>query len=251
MIVYERQHDFIMITQHEHAHLSGDLAAALDNRFAAQDDRRNDFLFAAREHDRGWIDLDSAPLWNDRDHCPYSFLDFPLQPRFTFYTKGIDEVQEQNKFAALLCSLLYTTLFERLHSNECLKYLKSEYDRQGYLADKLAIEREDSQLKHYLNLLLFCDELSLFLCMEEPGSPVSQYKFFAGGLGSPMDHKDKIHVNWKNSETLVLSLFPFQHDIIAKFPYKQVPKSEISALGITEAYLQSEWKKRDIRIQSE
>ncbi|TXK85830.1 DUF3891 family protein [Paenibacillus sp. N3.4] len=183
MIVYERNDAFMMITQHDHAKVSGDLITEWREDLFFHTKQNNELVYAAYQHDRGWIGLDDSPFWNDATNRPYSFIDFPLKPRFLFYTLGIDEVQRTNKYSALLCSLLYTTLFERVKDKDVEGYLNQEYHRQKTLKELLIIdEGTNSQLQTHLNILLICDELSLFMCMQEPGTPTKEYKFFSDGL---------------------------------------------------------------------
>ena len=102
-------------------------------------------ILAAREHDRGWIELDSAPFWNDYSQSPYSFRDFPLRPRFVFYRKGIEEVREKNVYAGLLCSMMYTELFQKnLGANtqddeDIRDYLNEEREKQWSWENSLVV----------------------------------------------------------------------------------------------------------------
>lgn len=107
MVIYETDQAYIMTTQHDHAHISGELASQWEESAFKNRRHKQDFVYAAREHDRGWIQLDAAPFWNDHVSAPYTFIDFPLNPRFVFYRLGIDEVEQGNTYAALLCSLMY------------------------------------------------------------------------------------------------------------------------------------------------
>lgn len=113
MIVYEREHDFVLTAQHEHGLVAGEMASHWKNELLADAAHRDELILAAKEHDRGWIELDSSPFWNDYSQSPYSFRDFPLRPRFVFYHKGIEEVRQKNLYAGLLCSLMYTELFQK------------------------------------------------------------------------------------------------------------------------------------------
>nr|AYQ72090.1 DUF3891 family protein [Cohnella candidum] len=107
MIIREIQDSFVMVTQHDHALLSGEIAKHFTDPYFVDGAYRADVELAIREHDRGWIRLDDAPIWNDRDAKPFSFMDYPLLPKLTHYRLGIDEVQAQSEYAALLCSMHY------------------------------------------------------------------------------------------------------------------------------------------------
>ncbi|MBW7459102.1 DUF3891 family protein [Paenibacillus sepulcri] len=239
MIVYEKANAFVMINQHDHAQISGVLASEWNNEWLHDPKRKEDLIYAAYQHDRGWIDLDFSPFWNDARRCPYSFRDFPLKPRFAFYKKGIAEVAVKNPYSALLCSLLYTTLFERIRDEETQGYLNEEYIRQKRLLELLGIESAlDARIQHHLGIMLVCDELSLFLCMEEPGTPAQEYEWFGSGVhySAEPGSERKIQVHWQNKNVIELSLFPFRRDVAAALPYKEVSKLDIQAEGIIEAH---------------
>jgi hypothetical protein len=95
MIMVEYDQHFSMITQHDHARLSGDIAADWDPEFFSGSYYKQEVLHAIYEHDRGWIDLDDTPFWNDKADAPYTFMDFPLGPKLVFYQKGVDEVKSK------------------------------------------------------------------------------------------------------------------------------------------------------------
>ena len=62
MIVYEREHDFVLTAQHEHGQVAGVMASHWKDELLADSRHREELILAAREHDRGWIELDSAPF---------------------------------------------------------------------------------------------------------------------------------------------------------------------------------------------
>jgi hypothetical protein len=255
MIVYEKEDSFIMITQHDHAKVSGDLASMWREDLLIGKEWRDDLIYAAYQHDRGWIDLDGSPFWNDAKKSPYSFRDFPLQPRFPHYVQGVDEVQRHSEYSALLCSLLYTTLFERINNEKAKPYLNHEYARQTTLKTRLQID-DEAALQHQLRVLLICDELSLFLCMEEPGTPTAQYELFAEGLHYSLDtmdtnNSDKKGVFWATREAVQLSFFPFQMDVNIVIPYKEVNKADIALKGMIKAYREAIQKEFSFLVQAD
>lgn len=73
MIVRESDHEFYMFKQHDHAHLSGEIAKNFHG-FFINDPYFADALFAIYNHDLGWIRLDEHPIWNDSQSIPFSFI---------------------------------------------------------------------------------------------------------------------------------------------------------------------------------
>jgi hypothetical protein len=257
MIVYEREHDFVLTAQHEHGLVAGEMASHWKTELLTDEAHWEDLILAAREHDRGWIELDAAPFWNDYSQIPYSFRDFPLRPRFVFYRKGIEEVREKNLYAGLLCSMMYTELFQNnLGANtnddeDIREYLNDEREHQLRWEQQLGGgEALKLRLKNDVEIMLFCDQLSLFLCMEEPGTPAARYDFFAEGLGCTFDacSRQPIHAEWLSNEKVGLSFVPFDEEFTVTMPYKSVPKASIRKFGLLQAYRRAEWKERRVLI---
>ncbi len=90
MICREQAGKFVMIKQHDHGLLAGKFAARFHMEQVPRKRRLDEVLYAIGNHDRGWIDLDEAPFWNDTAKAPYSFIDFPVVPKLTFYRWGLD-----------------------------------------------------------------------------------------------------------------------------------------------------------------
>nr|WP_186438508.1 DUF3891 family protein [Cohnella terricola] len=164
MIVRECEDDFTMITQHDHADLSAQFARQFKPEFYMDTEFTDDVLLAIREHDRGWIGLDEIPLWNDRIHAPFSFFDYPLYPKLLMYTKGINEVERTSRYAALLCSLHYTSFANIRDSKhpDCVEFMNTELRRQEQIGQQLIHPASEIVLRH-LWLLQLCDDLSLRL----------------------------------------------------------------------------------------
>ncbi|MGP4082567.1 DUF3891 family protein [Pseudalkalibacillus sp. R45] len=63
MVIYEREVDWVMIPQHHHGLLSGDIARHWNSAYIKGTERWSEVIFAIAQHDRGWIDLDATPFW--------------------------------------------------------------------------------------------------------------------------------------------------------------------------------------------
>jgi hypothetical protein len=77
MIILEQEQSYLMITQHDHARVSGQIAGSWNEEFFLGLDRKNDVVLSCYEHDRGWIELDKAPKWHPSKQQPFSFMDYP------------------------------------------------------------------------------------------------------------------------------------------------------------------------------
>ncbi|WP_169084876.1 DUF3891 family protein [Paenibacillus sp. PL91] len=236
MIVYEKENAFILIAQHDHARISGDLVSAWQEQLFHSAERRDELAYAAYEHDSSWIDLDRIPLWNDADHIPFSFRDFPGNIRFFFYSKGLDHLQETSEYAALLGSILYTTLAEKFRNEDTIAFVEKEFARQSAIIERLQLDVKLLQL--HAKALLLCDELSLFACMEKPGTPRQQYEWFAGGFTYWFDRTGgtSLIADWTDQSTIELQPFPFSRPVETTLSFKEVSKAVIGKYGIAQAY---------------
>ncbi|OMF27156.1 hypothetical protein BK133_19550 [Paenibacillus sp. FSL H8-0548] len=250
MIVYEKEESFILIAQHDHARISGDLVSAWQDELFHSAERREELAYAAYEHDSSWIDLDRIPLWNDAVQAPFSFRDYPGNIRFFFYSRGLDRVQETSEYAALLGSILYTTLAERFRNEDTVPFVEREFSRQSAIIERLQLDVKLLQL--HAKALLLCDELSLFVCMDQPGTPRQNYEWFANGFPYWFDRSGQTSLiaDWKDHSTITLDPFPFSKEVEASLFYKEVSKASIGANGIAAAYQREQLKEHKLIFRS-
>jgi hypothetical protein len=250
MIVYERGEKFVMVAQHHHALASGEIARRWRERYFIGKDRREDVLYGISQHDRGWIDLDNTPFWNDADKRPYSFVEFPLVPKLSFYRKGVDEVEETSPYGALLCSMHYVSFFDGTSEETALSYVRDEQARQRRLRERLGIGEEEAAVLHFhFTLLQFCDNLSLYICIQEPGIAKEQeISWYRNGFPQrfTFNGEEKISARWLDRKTVQLTSFPFEEEFEVSVPLKEVTKKEVEQLGIAKAYSQTGWIERNI-----
>jgi len=114
IVVEERVGDgrgYRCITQPDHAHLAAELMALWRADGLPAHPRRQEILFAVREHDNGWREPDSAPHL-DREHGrPHDFLSLPLSERLAVWPRGVDRYAERHPYAALLIAQHATALY--------------------------------------------------------------------------------------------------------------------------------------------
>lgn len=253
LVIYEREHDWVMIPQHYHGLLSGDISRHWNPAYIGGTERWNEVIFAIDQHDRAWIDLDETPFWNDKVKRPYSFIDFPLVPKLTFYKKGIDEVEQQSRYAGLLCSLHYHSFLVGAKEPAAIEFAKQEKSRQHRLMEQLNLfesHKEDLLKSHFL-IVQFCDDLSLYLCMQEPGTPkADEFSWFKDGFSElfPFTDGQKIVAEWVDSKQVSLTPFPLVSPTVISVKIKEVKKANIQQWGIAKAYKDAEWKERTFTL---
>jgi hypothetical protein len=241
MIVLEREQSYLMVTQNDHAQIAGEIARNCKEEYFFDDNRTQDVLLAIKEHDRGWIELDSSPVWNDKTEKPYSFIDYPLSLKITFYKKGLDEVEKISKYAGLLCSLHYSSFIQDPSEPAVRKFWHEEKRRQEQLSIDLQLpgnENKQETLMYHLDLLKFCDYLSLYISLNEPGDNKGVHPFFRNGFPQlfPFVTDKPIVAHWENQETVSLSFSPLKGEMEVKLPYWDVSKEQIEKNGVMQAY---------------
>ena len=103
MIIRPVNNGYICIQQNDHAKLSGWMAASWrNNPIPANEPSQNALVLAAAMHDIGWVDIDADPQWNENKGQPHSFQDEPLDRRVKHYASGIDQVAQEDPYAALV-----------------------------------------------------------------------------------------------------------------------------------------------------
>ncbi|OKP92901.1 DUF3891 family protein [Paenibacillus sp. P32E] len=245
MICREQDGYLVMLRQHEHGLLAGKFAEWFKEQHVPAEGRRAEVLRAVSNHDRGWIDLDETPFWNDAEGAPYTFMDFPLVPKLTFYRRGLDEIEADTPYGALLCSSHYERLIE-VSGEDCPEltaYLKHEEDRRARIHRLLENSKPlaEGELYYDARLLQFCDDLSLYLGLSRPGTPKSEeHPWFRDGFSGSEDFSFTsgrlISAEWQDKTTLLLDPFPFTENVEVSFKLRRVSKKDVERKGIALAF---------------
>lgn len=251
MIVYELANSFCMITQTDHAHLSGQLFDKLDKHLIPNIDDES-LRKAVYEHDRGWLTLDDTPVWNDQQKRPYSFLDFPLAIKLLGYQDGISQIEKEDPYAGLLCSMHYTDVVKYAEHDLITRFVKQEEQRQQRIQSQLP-QTKDTHLIIHFHVLQFLDRLSLFLCFREKGiSQLREFPWYDQGFGSSnhfTPNRERIQAVWTDSYQLKIFPFLFIEDIEVQVRTKYVQKSHIQQAGLAQAYQDTRFLDKTITIK--
>ncbi|WP_028595999.1 DUF3891 family protein [Paenibacillus assamensis] len=242
MIVRESDQHFIMTTQHEHARFSGEIAAHLRSNLFENSNDIEAVVLAIQEHDRGWIRLDDTPIWNDRAAAPFSFLDYPLLPKLVLYKVGLDEVEAMNDYAALLCSLHYSSFvhIQKSERLDCIHFIAHEKERQQQIRARLG-ELDEHMIASHFKLLQLCDDISLYVCMNEPGvSKENEHPWYKEGFETIIQDQ-KINAHWVSANEIRIDPCLFDSEFTVTMKSKHVEKDVINRIGIHAAYQETEW----------
>ena len=216
MIVRERPDCYLLVKQHDHALASGEFA----KRWARKPQPFDSTLYAIAHHDVSWQGPDASVVWNEATGRPYSFSDYPPEPKVRAYSEGLDWLEERDPYAACLCSIHYETLVRRFGESEAEeRFADAESIRQARLRSRMSDE-ELENLGYNLGLLRLCDGLSLFVCLNEPGDNDSPPPY-PGGFELSGERFEPV---WEDSGTLRLDPNPFSEPFGISVPYTLVGK---------------------------
>lgn len=249
MIIRETEEAFVMTTQDDHAHFSEEVARGFREEWFLDGKYKQDCLLAIREHDRSWIRLDDTPIWNDHAAVPFTFIDYPVLPKLVMYELGLNEVEEMSAYAALICSMHFASFFKSVqgagHEAE-IDFYHRELARQARLKEKLN-HPDDALIARHFQLLQLCDDISLYICMnEEDASKEQEHPWFKQGFNSLVDEQ-KFIAEWISPHDVRISPpMLFEQAWTAKLRNKYVSKQRILDIGIRKAYLESEWTEQTV-----
>ncbi|AIQ14261.1 DUF3891 family protein [Paenibacillus durus] len=211
MICREQDEKFVMIKQHDHGLLAGEFAARFRIEQVPRKRRLDEVLYAIGNHDWGWIDL--------------------------------DEIEAVTPYGALLCSLHFERLIEISgeSSPELTLYLQEE--RRSRIHRELESSGAatfEAELYYDSRLLQFCDDLSLYIGLNEPGTPKSQeHPWWKNGFSSTGEFDFTggrvITAEWRGT-TLLLDPYPFTESFEVTLPVRRVPRSGAVSRGLAAEY---------------
>ncbi|SHF71642.1 DUF3891 family protein [Ornithinibacillus halophilus] len=252
MIIRERDQEFVMIEQHNHGQVSGDIMSKWKESMFIEQSHRRSVEFAIYNHDLGWNEFDQQPFWDDKDQKPYSFSTFPTLPKIILYKHGIEEVEKEDPYAGLLCSEHYSRFLANNTSIPAQEFVRSEKERQQKLWKKLQPLDKRSFNFHY-GLVQLGDNLSLYLCLNEPGiNKENEHPFFKSGI--PLNsaligfQESTLQLRWKNSSTVEIHEFPFKSSFHVRWKEKVVKKQLIQDVGLLEAYATTPFETREVQF---
>lgn len=102
MIVAHREAgELLLVTQSDHAQFAAQLLTLWKRDDFRRHPRRDDILFAVREHDNGWREADSVPRL-DAGGLPLDFRDAPMALRQEVWLRGIERHAATQPYAARL-----------------------------------------------------------------------------------------------------------------------------------------------------
>lgn len=111
MIVRDEDPSYLLIAQHDHARLARDIVAAIRTEPALDTPSRDTILFATREHDNGWIEVDLEPTIEPATGRPCDFISGPARVKHELWPRGIRRAAQVDPRAGALIAQHAVTVY--------------------------------------------------------------------------------------------------------------------------------------------
>jgi hypothetical protein len=152
------------ISQPARAALSGRLAAALNGTLFSE--VPEEVIAAIGNHDAGWAQPDLAALEDAERIFPLSFISTPAVISVSAWRRSIAEAQSRSPLSTFVVRSHFCLLAPRDGDAEHEAFRKQETEDLQRTAPEIAHSAADQ--KRFVDLVGFCDLLSLLLCSGWP-----------------------------------------------------------------------------------
>jgi hypothetical protein len=259
---------FYLITQHEHALLSGRLASHYGNARFSRPDPMPEVIEAVSMHDCGWQDYDRCPGLNASGY-PYDVFETPLDTALRAWARAGELLAEAPAYSRLMVSLHVMGLSgfaaqqtrTRRAEFEINRFQHAEAERQESLRRQLGMRldvplklglavvpgiAEEEQLRRNHLILQAMDRLSLAMCCAQ--TPFSQIEGIVPREGARA-------MTLQFTRTAVWSMkvepWPFdQQEIRLALRARTVEPREYQAMEFQSAYDEAPEETLDLRVHS-
>jgi len=159
---------WLIMSQVEHARISGELTNTLSERFPPE------VVDGIAHHDDGWAEWEAAPKINPSIGGPYSFLEMPLEESLVIWDRSIAAARKIGPLAGfIVAGHFYNLLSDSDHAAEpnAIAWLSAKRKARTAWLDEWVRSGEGHTLdaaKHAQAQLLTTDLFSLWLCCDSP-----------------------------------------------------------------------------------
>jgi len=205
MIRREQNDGWILITQDDHAKLSGQVIAHWGNNEFAKPEPFDEVLFALREHDSGWKEWDSMPKVNPETGYPANFMEMSSQDQCEIWSRCYKSHSTTHPYASTLIALHFSKFnqsnIRKDTNNELANSLLNNMKR--FVADKLDLKVSNSHLERIpddlrinLKLLQIGDIISLNFCHGWRSIKITEVPFDYNGSEATLKIESKDGFNY-------------------------------------------------------
>lgn len=202
---------WLLITQPDHAALSGEFARHWGNELFAAPALRNDLAAAIAHHDDGWQEADAEPRWFRATRAPQNFLDLAPDDFTSISRRSIRFAGARSSLAGYLVSWHFRKLAEARSAVDSAFAALPQI--QEFLADQRSLQAElrphfaalpDVAVSEACRLLQFSDMLSIYICLGALDDCTFPQEFLTGS-----NSRARVTLHFEPEATLWLSPYPF------------------------------------------
>ena len=216
MIVrYEADGSIVMITQNDHAQLSGLFAAHWGNQRFEKPRPYGSLVRAAMFHDRGWIRYETSPQLNPDTGKTPNYRDVPTdQTQLEAFAWAGDWLSEIDPYAGLMITKHRTGLWQgrygvikhppAIQRGNLPPHITAFIARSEVKQKAVAEQLDTHELAVNYNLLQVWDMISLYICSNEVHKP---------------DRIEPVPVSYGQDAGVGITLQPLEKYTIAIDPY--------------------------------
>lgn len=173
MIRRKDSEGWILVSQHDHAVLAGEIIALWGNELFSPPRPFEEVVFAVREHDSGWKDWDARPKINPENEYPANFMEMEPRDQYGIWKGSYIGHAKEHPYASSLIALHFDRFNEKSLNknpgNGSAKLLEREIDE--FVSGNLGIEIASGEMgalppdvKINLRFVQVGDIISLTLC---------------------------------------------------------------------------------------
>ena len=236
-----------LTTQPDHAVLAAEILGLWRTAAFPQHPRRAEILFAVREHDNGWREVDAAPRVDRGTGAALTFETIPAELRFEIWLRGVARFAEERPYAALLIAEHAAHLHRRHRDSpawaEFFAALDEDRMRLREDAAEAGFEVSDEELAADYSWLEVTDLLSLAAASVWL-EPFELEPAAAGGCAL-------CRFRLQDVGTLELDPFPLAGATTFPMRYREVPARRFTSDSDAAVELASaRWQTLSLRLQA-
>jgi Protein of unknown function (DUF3891) len=239
MLIQHRMDAIHLISQNDHALVSGEMARIWRGVTPSSEPPSIEAVLAISLHDAAWIGVDAELPIDQKTGLPYDFQSLPSVRKLEVYTAGIDALEAVHPYAALLVSMHYGAFVAQ---NDHPGFHSNERQRRQRLGAEFANRFEEAAVSRDFALLRLLDVLSLRLCLTAPGTLEERLPRW---LMSPMQWDGaELRMAWKEEDECVIAPFPFHHPFEVAIPFERRARGSVSSTATGSDVAHGTWRVR-------
>ena len=226
MIIARQEDRLRVVTQNDHAHFAAELLSLWRRDGLPEHPRRRQILLAAREHDNGWREADSAPRADPETGRPLDVLTVPQELRREVWRRGVARADADREPWVALYVAQHAIHLHRDRRSAAWAALRSEWSKRR---DELleAVGADLDLLVRDYRWIELADLLSLALCSVPWGSEADGFDPPRPPRGRDSGWQRGFELHGYRAEirppVLVLDPFPLAGATTFRIPCRRIP----------------------------